>query len=371
MFDFLRDNALAQAATRTATSVLPAVLPGVGSMVNGAVMGADVAQQSSGAGSFLSDWASGIGRDGISALFDPRGAVDREQTRRELADRFQIRGADDAATAENQVTDAEYDRIVRTYSDIRLNRSDIQFNTEGLSEDDATAYRGNMMRDLASIMQTEGGRELVGDLAYSEHDRTTTLSPLFQKNDEGRYDASRGLDFGNGFAQASSSRDRDAGLPTDSRVRINPGDTPIIPPDADRSNPENAWLPWRSDVLLYHELVHSRDHTRGTFDTRIVGDGPNVNPHDVDGHLKQAEYRAAGLGEYAGEAISENAYRRARQGIAASGHGARDGDATMPQRTGYYYHAADDGGGSSGSGSPGTRRMACLGCTTGVGGHDH
>lgn len=294
------------------------------------------------------DYTSGVEKEGWTSIFDPTGTVDRQRASEELSDRFSVVPDDFVGPRlPNQVTQAEYDQIVHTYSDIRLGRSDINFNTDGLSEEDAAAFRAGSMNDLASIMQTEHGRELVNKLAYNEKDHNTTLSPLFKKNGSGAYDASLGLDNTNGFASAEDGSkvhvgaDGTANEGTNSRVRYNPGQT-ISPEGA-----VDAWLPWRSDVLLYHELVHSLDQTSGTM----------ANGKDSATGERLSEQRASGLGIYANETMSENAYRRDRQLIAAGGVGARDGDATMPHRTSYFYHTAPTpapGSTTPAPGSPGT-----------------
>lgn len=298
---------------------------------------------------FGSDLWNGLGQEGFGGLFDPVGMMDRQAAQRELADRFDVVPDDFVGPRlPNQVTQAEFEKVAHTYSDIRLGRSDVEFNTEGLSEEEAAAFRSGSMNDLASIMQTEHGRQLVSDLAYNQKDHKTTLSPLFQKDSAGNYDPTKGLDTTNGFASAEDkskaymgSDGVTAGEGTNSRVRYNPG-VNAGPPDG-----IDAWLPFRSDVLLYHELVHSRDHTLGTLaQGKDSATGENLR-----------EQRAAGLGAYKDEFISENAYRRDRRLIAAGGTGTRDGDATMPDRTSYFYHTAPapapGGGASTGSGSPG------------------
>ena len=286
-------------------------------------------------------------REGIDAILDPVGALDRRNASQELSDRFDVVPDDFVGPRlPNQLTQAEYDQVVHTYSDIRLGRSDFEFNTDGLSDEDAEAFRQGSLDDLVSIMQTDHGRQLVGDLAYNENDHTTTLSPLFQKDSSGDYDPDLGLDNTNGFASPDCrddtwiNADGTPGDGTDSRVRYNHGET-ISPVGA-----TDDWLPWRSDVLLYHELVHSHDHTHGTM----------VRGNDSSTGERLREQRATGIGAYENEYMSENAYRRDRQLIAAGGVGVRDGDADMPHRNSYFYHTAPatGSGSGSGSGSPGT-----------------
>lgn len=294
------------------------------------------------------DYTSGVQKEGWTSIFDPVGTVDRQRAGQELSDRFSVVPNDFVGPRQpNQVTQEEYDKIVKNYSDIRLGRTDINFNTDGLSEEDAAKYKSGAMNDLASIMQTTHGRDLIDKLAHNEKGHQTTLSPLFKQNASKNYDPSLGLDNTNGFAsaedasKASLKADGTANDGTNSRVRYNPGQS-ITPEGA-----IDKWLPFRSDVLLYHELVHSMDQTGGTL----------ANGTDSATGEKLREQRAAGLGVYANETISENAYRRDRLAIANSGVGVRDGDATMPHRTSYFYHKAPKaapGSGTPAPGSPGT-----------------
>ncbi|MGN6104042.1 MAG: M91 family zinc metallopeptidase [Kofleriaceae bacterium] len=306
-------------------------------------------------GQFLGDLGHGLSQEGLSGLLDPAGMIDRQRAQRELADRFQVVRPGAATTAENQVTQEQFQEIARTYSDIRRDRTDIHFNTEGLEDAEAAAFRTGSMNDLASILQTSGGRTLIDRLAHQPSDRTTTLSPLFHQNAAGDYDASLGRDNGNGYAapdgdgsHAYRNTDGTAGVGVDSRVRMNPGQS-IAPADADLT--QDRWLPWRSDVLLYHELVHSMDQTYGTMDpTQAGADGDGVA---YDQNVDRSEHRAAGLGVYAREPVSENAYRTARRAIGATNYGERAGDDTMPDRSTYFYHGLPapppDGGGSPGT----------------------
>ena len=316
----------------------------------------------------VGDLGRGISQEGLGAVLDPRGAIDRQHAQRELAGMFNVRrqedqvccpGQPDGPSAQNTVTPEQYQQIARQYSDIRLNRTDIHFNTDGLNAADAAGYRRDTMHDLASIMQTTGGRDLVGSLAHNSNHHQTTLSPLFKTDASGNYDPTLGRDNTNGFAapdgtgNAFRNADGSHSGGIDSRVRYNPGQGTIAPADADLT--KDKWLPWRSDTLLYHELVHSMDQTHGTMNRDRAGhDGDGV-PYD-DG-VKLSEHRAAGLGMYANEAISENAYRDARRGIAnhSGGVGVRDGDATMPHRDTYFYHARAAAAPGS-TASPGTTR---------------
>jgi Domain of unknown function (DUF4157)/Effector protein len=333
-----------------------------------------------------------------NTMTDLSGAVDRQRAQAELADRFTVSSdatAIPAGAAGNVVSQEEYQRIARTYSNIRLGRGDLTLDTSSINSDSAATsygmteeqYRANAMNDIASLMQTRSGRAevtqlsnnpLVDDSGNARHSllgfelpqmsgdldgligddpvhHHTTIQPLL--NTDGTADNT------NGYARAVSGDDKNRnadgsrGAGSDSVMSYNPGAT-IAPANRDPS--QDAWLPWRSDVLLSHELRHSLDHTQGTFDSSIVQASDGV-AYDADGHLKRGEHAASGLGLYADPTtnpISENRYRAERRDIAAGGVGVRDGDAAMVDRTNYYYHGLPSPAPTPGSGSPGTMPLS-------------
>ena len=227
--------------------------------------------------SFLSDWWSGIQQEGLGALFDPSGAVDRQSAQRELASRFDIVGDDFKGNKlPNQLTQEEFQQVARTWSDVRLGRSDLQLDA-GMTDEQRAATMG----DLGNILQTESGRALITDLAHtanptSGQHHTTTLSATTNPLDIGA----------SGFQNPGAIN----GQGTSSEVSYAPGQDVNIPGSTD------AWNPYRSDVAVFHELVHARHNKMGT------------NLRTAEG-----EDMAAGTGAHTGDAITENAYRRERR----------------------------------------------------------
>jgi hypothetical protein len=340
----------------------------------------------------------------LNTITDLSGAVDRQRAQAELANRFTVHN--DATpipegAAGNVVSQEEFQRIARTYSDIRLGRGDLTIDTSSIHSDSAASsygmtedqYRERAMNDIASLMQTRSGRSevmqlsnnpLVDDAGNTRHSllgfelpqmpldldgvigsdpvhHHTTIQPLL--NADGTADNTNGYARATGGDAKNRNADGSRGAGSDSVMSYNPGAT-IAPANRDPS--QDPWLPWRSDVLLAHELRHSLDHTQGTFDSSIVQASDGV-AYDADGHLKRGEHAASGLGIYADPAvnpISENRYRAERREIAAGGVGVRDGDAAMVDRTTYYYHGLPSPAPTPGSGSPGTMPMDPHG-------HDH
>lgn len=241
--------------------------------------------------------------EGFSGLLDPEGARDRMAAREELSSRFQIVGDDfEGERAGNQVTQEQYDDIVRQYSDIRLGRSDLQLDTAGLSEEDAAAFRAATMNDIADIMQTESGRGLIGSLAdapghglFGMQDSITTIS---------RRDT-------NGVADPSNANGGGT-FGTSGYVRYVPGVN---------TAPGSANI--RSDVTLYHELVHAHDAVYNTWNSNTVTAGTGGTQTDINSGIGEFEYHAAGLGQYANAEFSENRYRGERRAIGATNVGER------------------------------------------------
>jgi hypothetical protein len=283
----------------------------------------------------------GPGHGALADAVDPVGAADLKAAEAELRSRFEVAGPGQAASAEhhapNQVSEAEFEKIAKTYSDIRLDRSDIKF---GRQDDDK--YQKGAMEDIARLMQTEAGRELIFTLADNtagEKDadgnpvhHTTTLKPYLKSH-------GGGIDVSNSDEEAATKapeKDEKNGAGVDSVVRYNPGVT--VDPTA--NDPKTPWWPARSDVILMHEMTHAYYDTQGQTDfgkvDRKTGDGVEGNIGAYKGTLERYEHQAAGLGHYAGAPISENRYRgeRARIGDEAT-TGVLPGDVGMAHRD-YY-----------------------------------
>jgi hypothetical protein len=106
--------------------------------------------------------------DGMAEMLsDPKGFADRQRARRKLAGLFDIVPEDHAGPRlPNQITRAEYDRVVQTYSDIQLGRGDLTIDTAEMDKTRAETYREQVMANVAMMMQTESGRRQI----YGLHD---------------------------------------------------------------------------------------------------------------------------------------------------------------------------------------------------------
>ena len=286
-------------------------------------------------GQTIGDFGRGISQEGLAGLLDPSGMMDRQDAQRDLASRFNIMPDGTPGIREqNQVSEEQFQDIARTYSDIRMGRGDLTLGARpaNMSEADYAAFREGSMDDIADIMQTESGRGLIDSLADAPLQadgtthRTTTIDPRLDAT--GNYDPSNatgGGTFGqSGFASYVPGADT---LPAGDNLR--------------------------SDVTLYHELVHAHHAVHNTWDSGTVGQvnlpfGISfLNPLEPDRGLSQAEHQAAGLGTHANDPFSENRYRgeRARIGeldVGERDHGAETDDA-MTRRDQYRLPRNPDG----------------------------
>lgn len=289
-------------------------------------------------------------REGMNAILDPVGAMDRLNASRELAGNFQIVGDDFVGPRQqNQLTQAEYDEVVRMYSDIRLGRGDLTMDTSEMTPEQAAAFRQGTMNDFARILQTESGRNMVrqmsnnvmvddngnerqfiGDMDVtgtwlesmgSSRHRHTTLSALHQdanNNGDRSDDGNAPLDLTNGFSDPAlgngvgvSQRNANGtrGSGSDVVIRANPG--VLLDFDGD-GNPDTTTT---SDIILMHEMAHARHQTQGTLASGTIQQDSVIPAGDPDIGTMNWEHQAAGLGHWANDRYTENAYRRDRQSL--------------------------------------------------------
>jgi len=284
---------------------------------------------------------------------DP-AAEDRKKAATELADRFEIVKDDfKGKRLGNQVTQAEYDKICSVYSDVRMGKGDLTIDASKYSKKaDQDKYKTGAMGDIASLLQTEAGRGLV----YQLHDnatqkdrngdpihRHTTLTPLL--NADGSVDKTNGYAAPNGWgSDAKLGRDGKLtpGTGTDVTISYNPG---VNVGDAYKEyQSANPWLAgFRSDVILMHEGNHAMKMTAGMCDPRTVARTDNAkNPkdplmaQDASAGISRTEHQAVGLGLYANDPLTENAYRAERRAMAEAGaKGVQTSDKDLVQRTSY------------------------------------
>lgn len=302
-------------------------------------------------GQNIGDLGRGLRQEGIGGLLDPAGVLDRQRAQRELSDRFQVMPDNFVGPrAQNQVSQAEYQQIARTFSNIRTGRGDLSIDGSGFSSNaggDRRNWEQGIQSNIADMMMTRSGRSQIESLSNNvarkddgtarrhlwglgpEVHHQTTITPFFgeQTTDAAgrkqwtdpsadnrnastlRYDNANATPQGDGATRVAAPTAEDPlhyerGTGTDSVVRINPG----------------SILGLRSDVVMAHELQHALHQTQGTNAPRDsnFGTGPDAN-------IRNSERQAVGLtrsdtatgGHYPGDAdgCTENTYRQERNAL--------------------------------------------------------
>ncbi|MCB9793365.1 MAG: hypothetical protein H6741_11650 [Alphaproteobacteria bacterium] len=289
-------------------------------------------------------------REGVGALTDPVGAADRLRASEELSDRFDVVGDDFVGPRmQNQLSQEEYDEVVRMYSDVRLGRGDLTLDSSEMGEAQSQAFQDAAMGDIARLLQTESGREMIRQMSNNvmvddegnerkflgDHEvtgswlenfgqsrhRHTTLSALHQdtngdwdRSNDGNapIDLTNGFsdpELGNGVGVSQRNADGTRGSGSDVTIRANPG---VMLDFNGDGNPDTTTT---SDIILMHELAHARHQTQGTLASgQIQADGTIPAGHPDIG-TQNWEHQAAGLGHWADESLTENGYRRDRQSL--------------------------------------------------------
>ncbi|MCA9678169.1 MAG: hypothetical protein H6708_16030 [Kofleriaceae bacterium] len=284
-------------------------------------------------GQLAGDFGRGLSQEGLSGIFDPIGMLDRQEAQRELRGNFDI--IDPAhppapgTAAPNQISEEEFERTARLYSDIRLDRTHMHFGIDEMTDADQGQYQRDMMGQIGRILQTGTGREMIDGLAHNPLDHDLTF--------HAHRDASGAIDNSNANAEPTTT-EADASTPgvgASVDLNINPGNDSTIVGRA-----TDPWRDQRGDVTLFHEMTHAWHELRGTDDASgpVTAPGLGGSTRDADrGDIQAWEHQAVGLGAHAGDTSpNENSYRRERARIgAAGGAGVVPGDVGMPLRGDY------------------------------------
>jgi len=228
--------------------------------------------------------------------------LDRVAASVELRDRFDVVPNDFVGPRlPNQVTEAEYSQIVNTYSDIRTGNSNVRFDNSQLTGDAATNFQSNTMNDMASMMQTPSGRELLSGMAYGRNADGSAHTMTI-----------RGISNPGG-AQAIPAVNANTSNPragTNTTIEYAPGQS-ILNPGA-----PGQYGSVRSDMTLYHEMVHAYHMRTGTEDQAVLNARTATDRKDIG--TNAWEYQAMGLGSHANDPYSENRYRAERRAMGES-----------------------------------------------------
>lgn len=309
--------------------------------------------------------------DQVKAQLAPKSEDEQalEAAHARMQGMFTIVDQRDGESAPNAITQAEYEKYVQMHADISRGKGDIQIDTGLIAgQENKDKYKDALLGDLARIMQTEGGREMLSQLhdnvlrnengeaidpetgavvtdpAQMTH-RKTSIGPSFAKrrDDDGKvlgYDEDVNRSYqpkANGDASAGrlvpDASEADAGFD------LAGASNPKVGSDARVGySPDTFAGGIRADVALFHELRHAHDATTGTMAQGMVPKYSQPKGADSiidEGEVMLREHQAVGLGRYHGTGMTENAYRKERAAIGAGQLGAVEGDVNMPQRTSY------------------------------------
>ena len=258
---------------------------------------------------------------------DSRRSLEPSEATAMLAPLFTVVDEGNQGSAPNAVTAKEFSTVVDTYCALANDEFDgLRIaRDEGWSAEATGLFESGLMADIALILQTRTGRQLIAGFADNPDGVTTTM-------DLNARDL-RGEPARESLRPGGSN---DPGARGNSAVSYVPGvETEYASEEASRANNP-------SHVVLFHELVHALGTNQGTRAVGRVGDDA---VHARDRRLSREEYRATGLGPYAEETLHENAYRAERAEIGTASVGALPSDVDMPQRE--YYRARPAAGAST------------------------
>lgn len=265
-------------------------------------------------GAFAWPWASEepapVARTAAAAMEKAREQLDLEAARIELADRFHVLGDGEAHDGAHNTVDAQqFEELAQLYSDIRRGKTDLRFDTSGMDADTAATFKGGAMTDLAAMLQTESGRELVQKLAHNERGHTTTLTGAEAPH---KAKCTRNQSEDPDEERLLAQHDSD-GTGNDAIVRYVPGQG--FTQKGPEKDPVKYELEQRSDIVLYHELTHALHRTEGTTARGQVSGsgGPHAATSTCDDEIDIEEYDTSGLGHDGhDDYFSENTYRSER-----------------------------------------------------------
>lgn len=315
----------APAAETTAPLNTPLGLQGAGGGGNNMVLGLMDGQMDVGTRQ-NDDGSTSYGHqsDGwFGGIFD---SIDRMMARAELAGDYDIVDENFVGPRlPNQVTQEEFDRIATLYSDIRRGNTNFQFDTAGMTDEEAASFQTAAMGDMRKILTTSAGRDLLDDLAYGDNNGNNYTTTL--RNAANPATANANIPAGGDWLNTGN------GTGSSQVVTWQAGT------DFDISTyaPDYGSAPWRdftSDTVLFHELTHARHMRDGTVPLETDGSGnftgfTQVGATDAtipaDATMPLEEYNTVGLGPGAGP-YTENGYRAERSLVTGT---------NIPQRTSY------------------------------------
>ena len=250
----------------------------------------------------------------LEAVFDRIGELQREQNEVKRS------GREDAEKgAELKAITERLDALAKEKSALAAEEAALIEEYEALVDD---VVRTEVMKDLVLIAQTGVGRTLLEQLAKQSLDDKEKAVKILA------YQEYKAPDAGSGYANYTPQYFRAADT-----VERFPGASDRPAGALAKLEPLKETNPWqeneRTDITLFHELVHTRHFQSGTDkDTgQLVPKDKAVHPvdapYEVDdrmggrttGGVREEEYFTVGLGEYKDAPLTENKYRAERRDL--------------------------------------------------------
>jgi hypothetical protein len=246
---------------------------------------------------------------------EDKAEANLEASRAELSSKFVVGEGGGTKDGKAVLTPEQYEKMLRTYASIRDGSSHLKISNLGMDEEEAAEFKAAALENIATIMQTEAGRELIDRTAnqsdLDEMDRRDIVlsNGLTHKMTKDGQD----LPVGNrAYPRSTNNTEETAGRETGTGVFW-------VNRDREVEMPDGTMLPMPKDAALFHELTHAMHNVEGTRPVGKVEAGDfesdNANLLKDVGWAEREEHHTVGLGAYADERITENAYRRQRRAM--------------------------------------------------------
>jgi hypothetical protein len=173
------------------------------------------------------------------------------------------------------------------------------------------------------MMRTKSGRELLDQLANNEEKDAKGNVVLDKDGKPVHHTTTIGIAGADDAGHAGHG-----GNSKDARIEYHPGQTQMLTGPADDPTAK-AGTPAATpmsvlqtgDTTLFHEMVHALHDTHGTTAQGRQPRAKGVSP--LDEGIMRWELQATGLGEFANDPLTENAYRRELMALGVDGIGLR------------------------------------------------
>ena len=234
--------------------------------------------------------------------------------------------------------DSQIRAVKDKISEVKQKRDEFSGRVEELKADYEPLVKEmvkrEVLRDLVTIAQTGVGRDLLKKIAKTSFETEAKKVTIRAYDQYMAPTAGQAKETGSLYVNYTPQYFRER----DTRQR-GEGGAILKAEELAKTNPwqENA----RTDISLFHELVHAYHHQSGTVksDNSLVSaekavdevDKPYGSLKDPKG-VREEEYFTVGLGDYAEEKLTENAYRKERQQL----------DESVALRE-YYTHKDEEG----------------------------